>query len=732
MTISLTVEDSGGAVLAGAIVKEPTGRLLGRTGPDGQLILQCAAPCRLHVEAEGFATRQVTLSAAATLRLDPAGSNEQVTVTAYRAPLGALESPVTTRVLTQTALFTTPAITLDGQLRQLPGVELFRRSSSLNANPSSQGMSLRGLGSTSASRTLLVEDDVPLNDPVGGWIHWEEQPELAVKSVEAVRGGASDLYGSSAIGGVVSLVTSRPADTMGEFRSSFGALGTYDESALGQTKHGPWGLLATGGVLGTDGFIQEAPWQRGPIDRRSGVHAQNVSVLAEHDRGPLRYFARFNGFNESRANGTPDQTNGTRLWRYSTGADWQGLGGSMLSARLYGSTEHFRQVFSSISNLPVLGSPACTYRCAEAPTRFSLTPDNEFGGSAHWNKPLGRGFLLVTGGDMRDVRVWDTEQTFGSTAALTNLSDHQRDTAGYAEAMWVHKAWTLTAAGRLDWFRNYDGRQWLFGTGKGWGLLPQLPTKGDQIPFDPRMGLSRRLGGHLALNASAFRAFRAPTPNELYRSTQVGNKLTNPNGTLNSERATGWETGVSSEWNWGILRTSYFLTQVNRPITAVTVNLHSSPILLQRENLGQIQSKGLSVDFQLRPQHWLSLDGGYQYARATVTRGSQDKGNWIPEVARNMATLDLRAYKPSLGLLNLQGRISGRQYDDDANLYMLHGFFRLDTYAARDIGKRFELFAAGENLLDRRIEVARTPTTTLAQPRTARAGILFRLGGTAK
>ena len=45
-------------------------------------------------------------------------------------------------------------------------MELFRRSSSLVANPTSQGISLRGLGSTSASRTLVIEDDVPLNDPL--------------------------------------------------------------------------------------------------------------------------------------------------------------------------------------------------------------------------------------------------------------------------------------------------------------------------------------------------------------------------------------------------------------------------------------------------------------------------------------------------------------------------------------------------------------------------------------
>ncbi|MGZ3673086.1 MAG: TonB-dependent receptor domain-containing protein, partial [Ktedonobacterales bacterium] len=54
-------------------------------------------------------------------------------------------------------------------------------------------VSLRGLGSTSASRTLVTDDDVPLNDPIGGWIHWQEQPELALQSVELVRGGTSDL-----------------------------------------------------------------------------------------------------------------------------------------------------------------------------------------------------------------------------------------------------------------------------------------------------------------------------------------------------------------------------------------------------------------------------------------------------------------------------------------------------------------------------------------------------------
>ena len=205
-------------------------------------------------------------------------------------------------------------------------------------------------------------------------------------------------------------------------------------------------------------------------------------------------------------------------------------------------------------------------------------------------------------------------------------------------------------------------------------------------------------------------------------------KLTLPNGNLLSERATGWETGIATERQWGTVRASYFLTQVNRPITAFTVNPNSSPILLIRENLGQIESKGVSLDYELSPLRWLAVDGGYQYAHATVSRGTQDLGKWIPEVARNLATMNVRAWRPRIGTLNLQGRLSGRQYDDDANTYLLHSFFRLDAYASHDFGKRFEVFAAGENLLNRQIEVGKTPTTTLGTPRVARAGIFIRVG----
>ncbi len=725
-SIQITVEDARGAVLAGAVITDSNGKVLGQTDEAGQAAILCAIPCSVRISAMGFAPQSLMMTASTTVMLKPTQVAEQVTVTAYRTPIGDLESPATTRTLTQATLGTTAAIPLDDQLRQLPGVELFRRSSSLVANPTSQGISLRGLGSTSASRTLATEDDVPLNDALGGWIHWQETPELAIRDVELVRGGASDLYGSSAIGGVVNIISARPETDGLEVRSTYGGEETYDNSALTTAKRGTWGGLIAGGLIGTNGYVQEAPYQRGPVDQPSNVHSQNALLIGEHESGTLRGFARASGFNELRHNGTPYQFNGTRLVRYATGAEWTNGQGDALNLRLYGSDERYRQTFSSISNLPNFGDAACTYRCGETPTKYSYVPDNELGASLNWTQSLTSKLLLVAGADVRDVRVWDEERSFGAKPGVTNLHDHQRGSGGYAEAMWQRGGWTMSASGRLDWFQNYDGQQ-LMWNGDGWTPSATQPQQFGERLFDPRLGVSRRLFEHWAVSASGFRAFRAPTPNELYRATQVGNELTLANGSLKSERATGWEAGLTTHQQWGVIRASYFLTQVNRPITALTTNPNSSPILLVRENLGQIESRGFSLDFGLAPRPWLGVDGGYQYAHATVSRGTQDYGKWIPEVARNVATLNVRASDARLGALSLQSRLSGRMYDDDANSFLLHGYFRLDAYASHSFGRRLEVFAAGENLFNRAIQVSETPTTTLGQPRTARAGFEVRM-----
>lgn len=710
-----TVVDAEGSAIASAEISTPAnGAILAMTAKDGSFSFTVPSlpPKNVRVSALTYGTVTVTILPGAPMRVTLQKQLERVVVTAYRSPLDTLDSPASTRVLGQQQLKEAATPALDGKLRQVPGVELFRRSSSLIANPTSQGISLRGLGSTAASRTLVVSDEVPLNDPYGGWIHWQEMPELAVHSVEVVRGGASDLYGSSAIGGVINVLAVRPTQNLFSLSTGYGAESTTDEALLASLKRGPWAGLIAGGVLGTDGYTLVAPNLRGPIDRPSNVHAQNSLVDLERTiRNNDRIFLRGSGFNEARDNGTPLQKNGARLWRYAAGADW-----SQLTLRLYGSTEHFRQTFSTIG----------AGRASEALTRYAEDPANELGASAHWRQPIRANFLVLAGADTHDVRASDNETIFTGAHGFQNTAARQRQTGIYGEALATPSKWTLSASGRVDHFSNFDALQ---STQKGATTLPAF----SETVFDPRLGIARRITTNFALNASGFRAYRAPTQNELYRTGQVGQQTTLANPNLRSERATGWETGFQAnlpQWQ-SMVRVSYFWTQVNRPITALTLSTTPTSTLLQRENLGQIESRGISIDYEAHPFRWAALTGGYQYADATVTQYKQQPklvGNWIPQVARNMATTQLRVTNARIGVLSLQGRISGRQYDDDANLYLLHSYFRLDAYASHQFGRHAEFFAAGGNLFDRSIEVGKTPILTLGTPRIARFGLRLHFG----
>ena len=706
-----TVQNARGTPIANATITDMAGHTLATSAADGSFTL-ASPPQQVEVIAAHYVADVVTITGA-PLQIVLRQPLETVTVTAYQTPLGAEDSPASTRVLDRQQLEQAAPPTLDEKLREVPGFQLFRRSSSLVANPTTEGISLRGLGSTAASRSLVVFDNVPLNDPFGGWIHWEELPEEAIHSVEVVRGGASDLYGSSAIGGVINVIPVR-ANTSGlQITASGGSESTLDDGALGTVHRGAWSGLASGQLIATDGYTLIAPAQRGPIDQPNNVHAQNGLAEVEHTLGEGgRIFARSNVLNERRHNGTPDQWNATRLWRGAAGADWR-----QFALRVYGSNEHYHQTFSAVA----------ANRASERLTRLGFDPADELGALLRWRQNIGTHVLALAGADTHDVRAEDREQLFSGAGGYIDTSVHQRQTGVWGELLFLPRNWTISGSARVDHFSNFNAKQF-----SPSAAPTQLPAFSETV-FDPRLGVVRRVTNSLSLSASAFRAYRAPTPNELYRTGQVGQQITAPNPNLRSERATGWEAGLQTDLHrfGSSVRASYFWTQVNRPITALTLSVTPTQARLQRENLGQIESRGVSLDYAMQPASWIALDGGYQFADATITKFAPQPelvGKWIPQVPQNMATAQVRLSRPRLGLLSLQGRYGGRQYDDDTNLYLLHSYFRLDAYADHSLGRRVVAFAAAQNLFDRAIEIGKTPRTTLDTPRVLRVGLRFTLG----
>ena len=358
----------------------------------------------------------------------------------------------------------------------------------------------------------------------------------------------------------------------------------------------------------------------------------------------------------------------------------------------------------------------------------------EFGASAdasiHWSHEA-----FIAGGDLRDLRATDIERPYaqGMPAGLQDTSARQRFYGGFGEFLADRGRWSVAASLRADEAENLATRTITRPPSQTATQFPATPTADrHEVVLSPRLGLVRQLPGGLALHASAFRAFRTPTMNELYRTGQVGQLITLPNSGLLSERATGVEGGArwASRSDRLATQATYFWTGINRPVSAVLV----SGTTYRRENLGQIQSQGLELAAQTRLAPGLSLDFGYVYAHATVTAFSVQPrlvGLWIPEVPRHSTTAQLR-YRPARPVtFTLAAREIGHAFDDSSNTYKLHGFFVADAYAEWSVPRlkqRLTLYTSFQNLLNRDIETARTPTLTLGTPFTVQGGVRLELG----
>lgn len=685
-------------------------------GPPGVLTVQATAR---GLESDPAPMDATSVPAALLLTVHPTTQREQITVTATRSSLDLPATATTLYVLGPQELRDYPATALDDALRQHAGFELFRRSSSNIANPTSQGVSLRGLGSTAASRTLVLETGVPSNDPFGGWIHWDALPRKALDSIDIASGGGSDLYGSSALGGVVDVLPARP--TTGRFdASAFG--GGQDTSIIslrGDLGTPRWRQLLAGDSFRNSGYIPVTPSAAGPVDAPSNVHYQNARAETDRVSGQTqRAFLIGNVLNEARNNGTHLQTNGTRLWRYIAGDDWAAGQRASGRARLFGSDEAYRQSFSSIN----------ATRTRETLSRLQQVRAQELGASADASFALPP-IAIVTGADIRDIRATDNETpvSLGVPTGLTNASARQRFLGGFGELIASHGAWSGAASLRLDGVWNLDTK-----TITRPSPLPQpvvTPNRNEFIA-SPRVGIVRTLGSYAGVHASAFRAFRTPTMNELYRTGQVGQEITQANAQLQSERATGWEGGAnySTPGNSLAIQATYFWTQINRPVSAVIVSSTATSILGRRQNLGQIISQGTELHLDVRPRRSIAASIGYQYAHAVVTRFSAQPslvGNWIPQVPRHSATAQLRLEKPRLGEVTFAARASGHAYDDSGNTYTLRRFFQLDLFTRHDFGSHWSLSASLQNLLNQRPDIARTPILTLGSPLLAEGGVDF-------
>jgi len=683
------------------------------------------------VRARGFQTLEQKWSGdrieAANLRLvlAPASLSEALIVTATRTETRLNDTAASIVTLSAAELETTAAVTLDDALRQVAGFQLFRRAGSRTANPTTQGVSLRGTGASGASRALVLADGVPLNDPFGGWINWGRVPRESVRSVEVARGGFSHLYGSGALGGVINILTRRAAAPVLSLEASYGNQRTPDASLFIGGRKGSWGATLAAESFRTDGYIIVDEDARGRADTRAGSRRASLDLMFDYERDDdARFFFRTSYFGEARANGTPLQTNRTHLRQWSAGGDWSQSMLGDFNVRAYGGTQVYDQNFSAVA----------PDRNSETLTRVQRVPSQFAGLSAQWTRSFATRHTLVAGVDAREVRGASDEIVFvgGRAASLVGAGGRERSAGVFVEEI-AQLTPRLTLAGgvRFDRWRNYRAQN------ATRPLSPNALTSASvfidrtETAFSPQGSLLYKPRENFSLVASIYRAFRQPTLNELYRNFRVGDVLTLANENLRAERLSGGEFGINATAFKRRLdtRAVFFWTEIARPVANVTLDATPALITRQRQNLGRTRSRGLELELDARLSGSWALTGGYLFADARVLKFPADtglEGLRLPQVARHQLTFQLRYANPARFNFGLQGRAAGAQFDDDLNRFRLERFFTLDALVSRRFARSLELFAAAENLLNARYSIGRTPVRTVSPPASLRIGLRLR------
>jgi len=725
----------------------------------------------IQVESDGFESQTLTAdlrgqtSASLEIRLKPARFSQETFVSATRTEQRLGDIPASASVMRGEQIRESPTVTADDVLRQFPTFSLFRRTSSLAAHPTAQGVSLRGVGPSGVSRTLVLLDNIPFNDPFGGWVYWTRVPLTSVDRIEMVDGANSSVYGNYAMGGVINLVTSPPVrrtlilkpqyggrrnPRIGSTGNVWDGLGVLDFFASDTWED--FGAAVEGSVFNTNGYPLVTETRRGPVDTKATLNYQNLNLKLDYrPSSQINAFFRGGYFSEDRSNAkicqqAPigcEEANDT-LWKYvSGGVRIRMPDDSDLQARVFANFETFHSNFLAIPD-------GGTTRAIGRISLLQTVPTKDVGFMTQWSKALAGRHYFTAGLDWRRVDGDSIENAYNTTAGATPIGAHtlERVSGGTQQILGVFlqdlisvtPQLQVTLSARLDHWRNYDAhnRETVPSTGlPGAGNNPNLPEKENTVG-SPRVGALYRVSDNVSVWSSLSWGFRAPTLNELYRQFRVGQILTLANENLGPERLFGWESGVNiapmRNLTW---RTTWFHNRFTNPVSNVTLPAPANT--RQRQNLGRTRIYGIQSDIEYRRSYW-RFGLSYLYDMATVREFPADPSlvrKLLPQVPKHRGSAQISYSNPRIATLSAQAHFVSLQFDGDQNIVdynnevatqLLPGYGIVDVNASRSIARNLEVFFGVQNLFDREFIVQRNPTS-IGAPRLISGGFRISLTG---
>lgn len=428
---------------------------------------------------------------------------------------------------------------IDEMLAKEPSFSLYRRQSSISSNPTAAGVSLRNTGATAASRTLVLLDGIPQNDPFGGWVYWGRYDAATLDSIRIVPAARAAVWGNQSPAGVIQMNGHPSFENRHLLKAGGGSQGTISGSTVNQMTNDEKTLAVLFSAFGlhSDGFYAVDSSQRGSIDRKLETDLAGANLKFSWLAAPgLTVEPMVSWYTEERGNGTELSQNSTdaldlglRVSSADGDFSWQAVA--------WQQRREFDAVFSSVNDERTEETLALNqFDVPAQATGAAFTTLWDNGGK--WTVSSGVDAKVVSGETNEDAGTFRRREAGGdqSLAGIFSAVSYQAD-----------ELTRIDASARLDGWQLNDGYRNETSLASGAPLRTDEQDDREGLEPSGSIELNRQLRDGLLGRISAGSTFRLPTLNELHRPFRVRSDVVEANPELDAERFYSIAGGI--DWN---------------------------------------------------------------------------------------------------------------------------------------------------------------------------------------
>ncbi len=650
---------------------------------------------------------------------------QKIVVTATRTVRNPDDVPASITVITKEDIKKQNIQTVDQALAQVPGA--FETPRKIFGD-SMTNVNLRGFPADTQKRTLVLLDGQNISTAYTNSVAWTSMPVENIERIEVIRGPFSALYGGSAMGGVINIIT-KTAKKLEML--AHGGYGTYDSwtyylgagdrlwdkvsiqggfnfrSTAGYasnlvTKMASKGAASpkvtgwiptttnTGSATNIIGDSGDNFWNDYSINGKiswdiAAGHKVTFSTLASY----YTYgYDKFHTYLTNTATGAPVTTGTVGL--VGTNTKFTGLTeGAFLSGngrqrtQVYNLTsEHSLtdttklKFHGGLVNQPEnwYTTPAASAIYSSGPGTFSTTPSRNWVGELQVDQAIGKKQMLVGGltyttgwaqTQNRNLTSWRDPGTQGSLSYTGGGRDRNIGAYLQDEIAW-HPMFSTVAGLRLDWWQTYGGN-YMQSAG---APIVRLASR-SECAVSPKVALLFRPWEWMTWRTSVGTAFRAPNIYELYTTwrTQMGTIYKgNPN--LNPETTFSWEIGTTLKpFKRTTFTATYFENYVNDLIYRTTDPSDPTGKTQLNQNAAKATIRGVELEINQKLWSWLEVFGNTTLVDARINDNPYNPasvGRKITNTPRQQFNFGVTVNYWKIKA-NLAGRYYSKLYSTDNN-----------------------------------------------------------------